>query len=258
MSLYAGVNNTPKKVASFLIGVNNVVKTAVAAYAGNNGAAKKVYESFNLDTDLGNVNPVKALTSGKITSDYIGKTVYLSNSAADCQEWRIADVNHDGTYGTVDLFPKYVLQNTARAFDSSTQYYKKSSLRTWLNGDFYNGFTNEIKNAMKVQNFPSNEETLSDKVKCPSLNEVGCNDSMSNCTVEGAIYPIFGTQQLRPNNLAKFIKANGGAIYNLWTRSRYTYPGEGDRVWTVANDGRCYSSITIRNNGCSVIACIRF
>ena len=237
MSLYAGVNNTPKKVASFLIGVNNVVKTAVAAYAGNNGAAKKVYESFNLDTDLGNVNPVKALTSGKITSDYIGKTVYLSNSAADCQEWRIADVNHDGTYGTVDLFPKYVLQNSSRVFANAFRYYKESLLRTWLNEDFYNGFTDEIKSAMKVQNFPSNRETLSDKVKCPSLNEVGLGMDNDGSIDEGLIYPIFGTSIIRnnvaANTLSIYTRADTGHAGDYWTRSYCKYNYDVSGAWVV-------------------------
>ena len=260
MSLYAGVNNTPKKVASFLIGVNNVVKTAVAAYAGNNGAAKKVYESFNLDTDLGNVNPVKALTSGKITSDYIGKTVYLSNSAADCQEWRIADVNHDSTVGTVDLFPKFtigssVFRDTSSGNPKNGEYYKSSTLRTWLNGDFYNGFTDEIKNAMKIQSFPSNYETLSDKVKCPSLNEVGCTASSKTyqkyIISEGVIYPIFGTGVLFPNTLAVFMRTDGATVH-YWTRSRHTAPGS----WYVDGQGCSYNYSY--NSTCYVVACIRF
>ena len=41
---------------------------------------------------------------------FIGIEVTLPNSVITCQEWVIADVNHDGTSGTVDLFSKYTLE----------------------------------------------------------------------------------------------------------------------------------------------------
>ena len=34
MSLYVGINNTPKAITSLLIGQNNVVKEASSAYTG--------------------------------------------------------------------------------------------------------------------------------------------------------------------------------------------------------------------------------
>ena len=258
MSLYVGVNGSPKKVKKLLVGANGTVKEATSAFTGGvNSRVNQVYSSrLNIDQELTSVNPVKALSSGQITKNDVGKTVYLSNSQCATQEWRIADVNHDGAYGTVDLFPKYVLQNTARAFSSNNNVYKNSSLRTWLNGDFYNGFTNEIKNAMKVQSFPSNGETLSDKVKCPSLNEVGCRDASvaaPYCLEEGTIYPIFGTQQLRPNNLSIYTLTNGTTIY-YWTRSRDTVAGNG--VWGVNFGGGCNGSYC--NGSYYVVACIRF
>ena len=163
-------------------------------------------------------------------------------------------MNHDGTTGTVDLFPKYLLENITRVFDNNTQYYKNSSLRTWLTTTFYNGFTTEVQNAIKVQSFPSNGETLNDKVKCPSLNEVGCNKIYESYVIaEGTIYPIFGTQQLRPNNLAIY-KCTSGDTMNYWTRSRYTDNSSG--VWIVNYDGYCSSHNF--HNSIAVVACIRF
>ena len=199
------------------------------------------------------------MISGKITSDYIGKTVYLSNSVAASQEWRIADVNHDGTVGTVDLFPKYFLENGTRVFSEINSLYSTSSLRTWLNGDFYNGFTDEIKNAMKIQSFPSNYETLSDKVKCPSLNEVGLGyDGYS--IDEGTIYPIFGSVIIKgfnANKLSGYKRADNLWEYDqicYWTRS-LNY-GNKNCVWTVRNDGYYAEwGYSISNY---VVACIRF
>ena len=181
--------------------------------------------------------------------------MYLSNSQCAIQEWRVADVNHDGTTGTVDLFPKYLLENTGRVFDKTihSQYYDYSDLRTWITTTLYNGFTTEVQNAMKVQSFPSNGETLNDKVKCPSLDEVGCNYNERYCIVEGTIYPIFGTQQLNPNNLAIYKHPNGGDSF-YWTRSRYT--ADIRCVWYINYDGLCFTELTTNNKG--VVVCIRF
>ena len=223
-----------------------------------------MYQSFNLDNELANVNPVKALTSGKITKNDIGKTVYLSNTCTSNQEWRIADINHDNTTGTVDLFPKYIIDNNVRAvkFHENSQYYKKSDLRTYLNDTIYNGFTDEVKNAMKVQNFPSNGETLSDKVKCPSVDELGLNyRSNRNVIVEGTIYPIFGTQQLQSgtNSLAIFElynSASTNADCQYWTRSRYYISNDTSSDVFEAKSGFA------RYRSCSAysypVACIRF
>ena len=68
------------------------------------------------------MNPVKALTSGKITKNDIGKTVYISNSNMICQEWVIADINHDDTEGTVDLVMKYLYSITGNNYKMSYGY----------------------------------------------------------------------------------------------------------------------------------------
>lgn len=253
MSLYAGVNNTPKKVASLLIGVNNVVKAAVAAYAGSNGTTSKVYESLNIDQELGNVNPVKALTSGKITSDYIGKSVYLSNSVVACQEWRIADINHDGIVGTVDLFPKYVFQDSINFSICSTMNtpYSRTNVRSWLNGTFYNGFDDTVKNAIKTQTFISDDDSLSDKVKCPSIIELGVgldNENKpwhANHVIGGTIYPIFGSEQKWANELAKLYSLIDSTNYsNYITRS----------LWYTGMVANCNAYFAVNHNGVAVQA----
>ena len=125
-------------------------------------------DGFDLDKELAKVNPVRALTSGKITKDCIGRMVRLTNSEADTDEWIIANVNHDGTEGAVDLFPAKVLK-TDMQFDTTSQLYSLSDLRSWLNDDLYHGFATEVQNAIVDQQILSNGEILEDKVKCPSL-----------------------------------------------------------------------------------------
>ena len=169
------------------------------------------------------MNPVSVLTSGKITSDHIGKTVYLSNSAITCQEWIIADVNHDGTSGTVDLVCKHCYYGELSTkngvqFDQTSNYYAASSLYNNTHNKV-SYFTDDVKNAMKTINFISGSETLQDKIKIPSLTEVGCNKN-SYCTPaqEGTIYPLFGNTQSSPNNLAIFTDCDG-TTRKYWTRT---------------------------------------
>ena len=228
-----------------------------------------VYESLNIDQEITKVNPVKALTSGKFASKDIGKTIYLSNSVAATQEWRIADVNHDGTIGTVDLFPKYCLFLSGddygisyRTDGDANVYYKTSNVRTWLNRELYNGFSDEIKNIIKAQEFSSNVDAgsifggiLCDNIKCPSLTELGlCGTCYGQSNIiEGSIYPLFGSQISGQNPLASFKALSGNRYYSdyVWTRSR----AKNSYTWSVYNGCPDY---TVAKNSLNVIGIIRF
>lgn len=177
---------------------------------------------------------LELLTSKSLTTNDIGKIVILNNNATDCNEWIISRINEDNT---VDLFPKYVLNNSMKFGD--TNVYKDSNIREWLNGEFLNGFSDDVKNAMKVQSFESNDEILEDKVKCPSLNEVGLTYSSDYLLPEDTVYPIFGNSLINgTNSLSAYITTNGGGM-EYWTRSRDT--GDSCHVWLVHSDG--YRSI---------------
>ena len=208
-----------------------------------------VYESFNLDKEITKVNPVKALTSGKITSAYIGKTVYLSNSASVCQEWRIADINHDGTTGTVDLVSKYNLQDGLAFSDSahialySNMYYQNFSFRIYLNDTFYNGFAGEVRSSMKdistaygkyyysggsyYTNGGAGIQYINEKVKVPSITELGMTDENrpSKHFIEGSQYPIFTSTKEGTISQPYYVSdallknTNGSDVYAYWTRS---------------------------------------
>ena len=177
------------------------------------------------------MNPIKALTSGEFTKDDIGKTVYLSNSVSPCQEWRIADVNHDDTVGTVDLWPKYFLENKGRLLtisDPYRAYYEKSSIRQWLNADLLNGFTDEVQNAMVISIFKAGLVELQDKVKCPSLTEIGANRTEYNIyddfvNASGTIYPLFGSTQYYYANIdISYVDGKIGDTQTFYTRDPYT------------------------------------
>lgn len=136
-------------------------------------------------------------------------------------------------------------------------------LRTWLNETLYNGFADEIKNVMKTQDFLATN-TISDKVKCPSLNELGCGDTSAygsdyggkHHDIEGTLYPIFGDAQSNPNKLA-IMKRYDSAAFTYWTRSRCTNGFSG--VWMINTGGNCtVGDIAWSSSIYGCVAIIRF
>lgn len=197
-----------------------------------------IYESYNLDKELTKIDPVRALTSGEITSDYLGRSVYLSNSIAPNQEWVIAGVNHDNTSGTVDLISRYtLLQNTTTYSSTGTSYYDDSTLRKYLNDTIYNSFADKIKTAMSqitTSYYRSNEwKTLQEHIKIPSLYELGFNDQNSTIRpyhqLEGNKYPIFDTGYdgaVETNyNIIKYIDVDN-QFSAFYTRTMYIYTND--------------------------------
>ena len=262
MSLYVGVNGTPKKVKKLFVGVNGTPKEVKTGYTGGvNSSVNKVY-STSIEDQLTQVNPIAALTSGKITSAHIGKTVYLSNSAITCQEWVIADVNHDGTSGTVDLFSKTTLTNDflMTYYNTNSSIYKDGDLNRYLESTVYNGFVAEVKNTLNNMNVASNGEILQRHVVAPSITEMGNNLGRWQHMVleEGNIYPIFSPAcNPNPKNIFKTPNGNGA---DYWIRTRYGND-ETDNYHYAAcciySNGSA-DNFNIHNTSCYVIARIRF
>lgn len=226
MSLYVGINNTKKEVSNLFVGVNGVPKEVGELYEYEGGTKRLVFSGVSVDKGLTKVDPIRTLVGGKFTKDDIGKTVYLSNSNTSCQEWVIADVNHDYEDGSVDLYPKYVLKES---MPLSGHDYHSCSIRSFLNTTIKNGFADNIKNALADMPYKiiKNSDTIeiSDKVKAPTCLEVGINDSGSTVTNNPSkIYPLFGTTAARPNT--KAILANmSNTVVPYFTRAIYSSSG---------------------------------
>ena len=141
----------------------------------------------------------------------------MSNSVTACQEWRVIDVNHDNTNGTVDLVSKYAIADgsTDYSFRNSKNGYKDSDddvnwinrndvyqngyAREWLNNALLNGFSGDIKNAMRTMDvecmqwncYDGNTRDfaqsmhLQDKVKIPSLTESGFDSGLRSSRFTG-------------------------------------------------------------------------
>lgn len=181
-------------------------------------------------------NFIKLLNYGVYDSNYIGYKVQLSNSV-DYNNglWVIADVNHDSTNtgqtNCYDLISEDIFNE--RTFSSSSNIWRNSDIRTWLNNTFYSGFSTSFKARMDNMVYVSNGNTYNDdKMIIPSFTEVNGNypiDYSSDSAVEGTTYPI-----LTNNDRRKY--AAGTTTYRTWwTRSRRL--SNTVRVWFVATAG---------------------
>ena len=196
----------------------------------------------------------------------------MSNTYAVCQEWRIADINHDNIAG-VDLVSKYVIGQHASdggnidyinyiPFDKSSEYniYYDSGIRKVLNGtdNFFGGFTSEVQNALKSQpitlDFYAPPRTDYDKVKLVSTAEVGNvpTDTSDGYYSTGYIYPLFGNSIVAGNQLSIFSDNKGTGRYYLtrdrcFNKSRY--------IWCISPKAEVLPYPTVSN--CPALAFIK-
>lgn len=104
----------------------------------------------------------------------VGTIVVLNNTETSTNLWVVADRDHDGVCGTVDLIPLFS-GITTKAFDDSNSPYPTSDIRTWLITTFKSGFSTDIQNVLKPMEVYTNTSTgttTSDKVKLLSAFEV--------------------------------------------------------------------------------------
>ena len=157
----------------------------------------------------------------------IFKNVSIPNDYCMIDEWRIIGINHDGTNNTIDLISD-ISAIEPMVFDNESNIYEDSSIRKYLNNDFYNGFDNNVKNMMKEMEVISNNKILKDKVKLLSMTELGLEDYDKNiCKNEGNPYPVS----------IHMIKIKDNEYITHMTRSR----GPGSLgVWQIYYDGGIY------------------
>ena len=193
--------------------------------------------------------------------------ITLSNPLGTTDVWVVADVNHDGITGTVDLISKNLIcDSTANAYTTnnsywgSSQIYRDSTIRSWLTGTYITGFSTAIQNALKTMDvITDGSDTVQDKIKLLSMNEVGFSNSdwgTIPTTVEGTRYPIFEKGDgFSARTKRKKYKANGSTAGWYWTRSRIT--GYSGNVWGVGSYGS-YSGSDYANATGGVVAAVRF
>ena len=171
---------------------------------------------------------LKIINAGRQSELSTGVVVTLNNSYGTTNQWVVADVNHDGTSGTVDLVAKNMIQDsTTKAYGGkwggNNNRYESSPIRNWLTETYITGFSTTIQNALKTMDVKITGGTLQDKIKLLSMAEVGLTQSdweYAPNVSEGTIYPIFerGTGSTAESKRTKYT-ANGGYGW-YWTRSR--------------------------------------
>ena len=145
--------------------------------------------------------------------------MYLSNSVSNCQEWRIAGINHDNTSGTIDLISKYAVK-TNIAWNSTA--FINSNVRKWLNGDMLGGFDSSIRDIMKYIKYDGSSSTtykadsMQDKIKCPSIYELGFNTGGIGQYYPplGSPYPVFDIVGPRYEG-SSFMNDNKSAVFTV-------------------------------------------
>ena len=146
-------------------------------------------------------NPFKSAKVG----DYIKFGSYPQTSNGDIQpiEWQVLSIENNKML----VISRYGLD--AKRFDSSSNVWKKSEIRKWLNGDFYNkAFSEDDKKYINLSN----------------LSDVGTSDNVFLLSKEEV-------EKYFANNDSRRCKATDYAVKNgAWVNSRND-SGKGYSVW---------------------------
>lgn len=167
----------------------------------------------------------------------IGCKVTLANSVDyNGGTWIIADVNHDANQrNSYDLISLEGFGAQAFNTDEVSSYWRDSTIRTWLNETFYDGFNSSFKTHMMNIRYDSNDSSYNDdRIILPSFIEVGFTINDTGYYIpEGTKYPIFTDDASRVRYTFGTTDAN-----RWWTRSRDT---ETDGIiWAALEDGSFY------------------
>lgn len=184
---------------------------------------------------------LKCLNKGIINTECLGKEVIIPNKLstpevspkAYNESYIISDISHDGVYGAVDVISKDVInkgepfkiQNQGEQIKSTTGYYVDSYIDKWLNEDFLDGFSDNIKNALVDMKVESNGSIVDRKVKLLSEAEIG--KFLADILIEGSAYPIFTDNKSRikyetwkNTDQAPYVVYTYSTPARYWTRSR--------------------------------------
>lgn len=182
-------------------------------------------------------------------ASFIGKTITIANSQTpNYSNWKIADFNHDNSKNTVDLIASNTV--TTSAFGSNQTYYG-STVESWLNGTYANGFSSTTKQYMGYMH-PYIKDKYDRWTLAKALSGAEVGGSNTYLPTGGKKYPIFTSSS---GTSADSSRIRTGASSNWWLRSPNTNGSNYD--WYVGSNG------ALNNNGSystsyGVVPCIRF
>lgn len=196
----------------------------------------------------------------------IGTRISLQNIYTETN-WIVADVNHDGCNGTVDLVAEQLLQSKDNPIHlepyGTSNIYQFSEIRAWLNGIYIEGFTEDVKRLLKpievVTEIYGRRDITIDKIKLPSMSEVGItsrNVSLLPELDEGSVYPIFDKGISNVSN-KKRIRYGKDEDTSEWWWTRTKFKKDSHTVCVIGQNGGFTTRDTWTNPG-GVIPIIRF
>ena len=188
------------------------------------------YEMVNiLSKSIITLSDIKYILDNNLVSELLlNHMILIPNSNSETDIWTIIGVNHDNTENTIDLRSE-ISAIQPMIFDNSTSIYENSSIRKYLNEEFYNGFSEEVKSMMRIMEVASNGKILGDKVKLLSMTELGLSDFHKDiCKNEGNPYPV----------ITHMLKNKENEYVNHMTRSRDLV--DSWYVWRISDNGSIY------------------
>lgn len=179
---------------------------------------------------------IRLLEAGIYSDEIIGYKVQLGNTVDYNNGLQvIADVDHDSTNtGQTNCYDLISVDAFYLTTYGSSGNYRDSTIRTWLNNNFYNGFNNNFK--ARIINPKYNfyyTQYNDDKIILLSGTEVGA--SYSGMVSEGTKYPIFANSSITTLDSTK-VKYNNNVACDQQLRSLYT--SNSNYTWAVYNSGR--------------------
>ena len=184
------------------------------------------------------------IQNNAISDALLGKIITIPN-AGRCNLFKIIGVNYEGTSNTIDA---QSIHNAIpeQYFDDSTNIYKDSSIRKYLNNEYLEGFCKLAKDLMVTMQVKSNGDVLNDKVKILSMTEMGMEEYINDRIVqnEGEEYPLY-------IHMLKDTVEDHDYIIHM-TRSRDL--GYGSGVWRIySNGGVSYDGVDYERGAAPVI-----
>lgn len=220
------LSNYSKVVFTKLTSTTNLTLYSVTEVTGSFYAYVEGIESITFTEE----QFITLLESGTFDKFYVGSKVVLNNPIwkdTNNTTWIIADVNHDYTQpNSYDLILENCLVRGVLDPDDENPSWRNSEIRTRLNDEYYNGFSNEIKSHMQyIRYIYEGEEYTDDHITIPSATELGATDMGEICLVEGNPYPIFTVSPYRNANNSRVKYYGDGTeithgVQSWWTRSK--------------------------------------
>lgn len=187
------------------------------------------------------------LERNMFTTSNRGKEIVLNIDGYDekSNTYVIANVNHMGIVGSVDLVSKYIIDKIRFGSSGNDIINNSTNIMTWIN-NYYKCFSNEARSHMTGTWYKHNGTMYRNNIIIPSGTELGLSDSYMNS--DGEQYPTFN------NNTTRLKTDINGNVTPYWTRSAYTR--NTTEAYTVSGSG----SVEITNiaSSCGIMPLIRF